>query len=901
MSDADRLAYGVRFVAACRSAGLGAVAITDHHDFAFFRHIRAAAQTEVNDEGELIEESDRLVVFPGLELTLGVPCQALLVLDAGLPLDRLPDVLAALSIEPIPDEDERLLSVARLDHLRELEEVHRALDLREGLQGRYILIPNVTDGGHGTLMRSGMHPKYRDMPCVGGYLDGTVDKVGKGNRNAFDGKDKSRGNKPLALFQTSDCRSGTFETLGRPSTWVKWSEPTAEALRQACLAEESRISHEEPPLPNVFIERLSISNSKFMGPVELSFNPQYNAVIGGRGTGKSSLLGYLRWALCDSSSVGIDDVDAGIGARDQRLIEATLGAIGASVDVHFSLNEIPHVVRRFAETGEVTLKIGADDFDKADPSEIRQLLPIQAYSQKQLSTVGVRLDELTRFVNLPIRRELQELDARIRDVEGRIRASYSTLQRYRVLDQSTKHLANQVRSLTDQAENLRSGLTGLSDSDTSTLDSKKQFDGVSAAVDAWDEAWDRAQRLGDRFEEVLKELIEATESVPLSDPESAEKLVDYHGQHSAALAELQLAAGDANLTFRNRRAASEPARVEVRRILQTYNESYEEVKLRSTAHASRLDELGGLEREQKEAESLLRSETLERDGLGDPSLDLAELFEELSSLRVQRSAAVEAQCVRLSDLSDGLIRTRLHRGQGLKAAQEAFRAFVPKSGMRAAKVDTLFEQLAAEEDPILTWAQVLDELEVLVSFDENTEITTEAAPTTARLGFAPADLKRVAGSGSPDGWLALALVPIEDHPVFEYRTRDSEYIRFVDASAGQQATALMRVLLADSGPPLVIDQPEDDLDSQVVQDIVERIWQAKRHRQLIFASHNANLVVNGDAELVAVCDYRIAGDQSGGRIKIRGAIDQADVRKEVATVMEGGEKAFRLRKAKYGF
>jgi len=70
---------------------------------------------------------------------------------------------------------------------------------------------------------------------------------------------------------------------------------------------------------------------------------------------------------------------------------------------------------------------------------------------------------------------------------------------------------------------------------------------------------------------------------------------------------------------------------------------------------------------------------------------------------------------------------------------------------------------------------------------------------------------------------------------------------------------------------------------------------------LIFASHNANLVVNGDAELVICCDYRGSSDQSGGRIKVEGAIDLTEVRDEITAVMEGGEKAFRLRKEKYGF
>jgi type III restriction enzyme len=87
----------------------------------------------------------------------------------------------------------------------------------------------------------------------------------------------------------------------------------------------------------------------------------------------------------------------------------------------------------------------------------------------------------------------------------------------------------------------------------------------------------------------------------------------------------------------------------------------------------------------------------------------------------------------------------------------------------------------------------------------------------------------------------------------------------------------------------------------VVLEIVDQIWRAKQRRQLVFTSHNANLVVNGDAELVVCCDYRAAGDQSGARINVSGAIDIPTVRKEITNVMEGGEKAFRLRKEKYGF
>ncbi|MBK7021919.1 MAG: AAA family ATPase [Candidatus Microthrix sp.] len=107
-----------------------------------------------------------------------------------------------------------------------------------------------------------------------------------------------------------------------------------------------------------------MSNSKFLGPLTIDFNQQYNAVIGGRGTGKSTILSYLRWGLCDQpADHDQTSSEAGsIGARQRRLIEATLFPLDAQVEVHFVINGIPHVVRRQADTGNIRLKIGGADF-----------------------------------------------------------------------------------------------------------------------------------------------------------------------------------------------------------------------------------------------------------------------------------------------------------------------------------------------------------------------------------------------------------------------------------------------------------------------------------------------------------------------------------------------------------
>jgi len=135
----------------------------------------------------------------------------------------------------------------------------------------------------------------------------------------------------------------------------------------------------------------------------------------------------------------------------------------------------------------------------------------------------------------------------------------------------------------------------------------------------------------------------------------------------------------------------------------------------------------------------------------------------------------------------------------------------------------------------------------------------------------------------------------------KYRQAETDFIDFANASAGQQATALLHVLLNQNGPPLIIDQPEEDLDNEVVLEIISAIWKAKSKRQLIVSSHNANVVVNGDADLVVVLGYRQAGDHSLGEITNAGAIDVQVIRDAITSIMEGGEKAFRLRQEKYGF
>jgi chromosome segregation protein len=902
VTDDDRSSYAREFVAACRRAGLQAVAITDHHDFALFDYIRQAAASELDSDGDPRPAGHQLVVFPGLELTLAVPCQALLILDADFPSQRLSTVLELLAIEPTDSSLGQHDQPTQLA-FEDLAELHVRLSESSWLHGHYAILPNVTESGHGTLMRQGMQKKYRDMPCVGGYVDGGATSIGTGNSQKFAGRDPTWGNKQIAIIQTSDSRSATFEYLGRHSTWIKWARPTAEALRQACLAQESRIAVTEPQLPSVVITRLNVTNSQFMGPVDLELNPQYNALIGGRGTGKSTCLEYLRWALCDQPPEPSrdDDMSEHTGRRE-RLITQTLKPYASQVEVHFRLNEIPHMVRRYAETSEVMLKIGSSELLPASPDDVRSLLPIEAYSQRQLSSVGVRIAELTRFITRPIRERLDEITACEQEAATETRENHSYLQRYRALTKAIARDKFAIESSTQQTQQLRATLSGLSEQDRQRLSSKPLYDEADQVIGGWNRKLSQAESELERVRLILTRISsEMQTSVPEGLPERA-ALLELQGEIQAVMDQLLKSTEASADTLRSQTDAESRIGIltEVwRKRNEEYLKQYAAAAERSTAHASKLEELRELENRQRQLQENISGQREELATLGDPASRHVELRAHWREVQAERSQVLKEQCEELTRLSDGLIRASVEPGAGTTALRERFAAAVAGSGLRAAKIDTFLLRIAGAGDPYAAWHQAMDELEMLV-VDEPDDLAAMSLQSGLST-FAGSELAKMVAKITAETILDLSLMPMDEQPRFDYRTKEQEYIAFEDASAGQQATALLGVLLSSGGPPLLIDQPEDDLDSQAILNVVERLWEAKHRRQLLFASHNANLVVNGDAELVVSCDYRAAGDHSAGRIKLQGAIDIPEVRTDITVVMEGGEKAFRLRKEKYGF
>jgi len=118
-------------------------------------------------------------------------------------------------------------------------------------------------------------------------------------------------------------------------------------------------------------------------------------------------------------------------------------------------------------------------------------------------------------------------------------------------------------------------------------------------------------------------------------------------------------------------------------------------------------------------------------------------------------------------------------------------------------------------------------------------------------------------------------------------------------SSGQRCTTVLPVLFLLGNHPLIIDQPEDNLDNayifhQIVQPIRKQL---KGHRQLILVTHNPNIPVSGDAEKV----FLMEADDTHGWVKAGGYIDEEEMPVEIQSILEGGKEAFGLRQQKYGY
>ncbi|MDY0263193.1 TrlF family AAA-like ATPase [Syntrophotalea acetylenica] len=898
------------FAEACYEKGLDVVGITDHNFLSkdFIPHLQTAFD-EIDREF-----SHKITLFPGFEFEaagVGRGVHVLCLFEPGTDLTRLDSILTECGV-----------SYPRVNAAGQLEKsdknLKEILRITQDKYGGIVIMPHATsnDGifDSDSIAEWLQQDQFTNPDLLAVEVPKPVHLMSAGYQRLLrSGDDCQPGWKrirPIATLMSSDNKKlvdfdehqkPTPNSIGYRYSWFKMSEPSIESLRQAFLDHESRIilpedvttdTHPAQRVRQATIKSISIKNVAFLADQQVHFSPNMNCVIGGRGSGKSTLLEYLRIILGKDKS---KDLDYGTKERIKR-VRDTLNEPRAEVEVCWvSADGVED--RIVWQNGSPTVQ----GRDLADPETFFNSLPLRFYSQQQLNRLTEsKIDDgsvrqaqrLLELVDGFTKNELDELADREHKLKLQIQDAFSNLRKAKTLEKDYKRLqqehqeldrqwkarseiqedARQHQLLKAEARYLEglAGTPGKQFTDVASLAETIAASHVAFQVtDSTHAAWfrqfdDKVKAAKDSLARTIRDAVEqfeaAVEDLKTNDPAwnaIREELDQADAKFSEACAAKGLTTDDVGH-------------------LQEINQS-------RTKKQREIDETGAEIQRLKEA-------------AGDTGLLMQQLHQIWRDQFQKRVEAAE-RANELAVLNEGrqrFIEVSAKYQQDYKNFRELWQSFAPSDGRtRLGKNwescgETLYTLFTGQEDAESPW-QVLEE-----------RLSVEQGSTGPDFGSNSQDLFQHI-QDNLERWEKLRCSRVQDTVDMKLFRADGSTAGSIaegSLSDGQRNTAALALLLAQEGGPLVIDQPEDELDSNFVfRELIPMLRKVKSKRQLIMATHNANLPVNGDAELV----YAFEARDGKGEALACGGLDQASVTKAVLDIMEGTEEAFRRRREKYHF
>lgn len=899
------------FLRRCHELGLDLIGITDHNFSAktdprdwFVVHLAEQNKT-------VAEEFDRppLILLPGFEVDIGYHVLCLFKpAKKQKHFEACNRVLTKLGLA----EDVRF-DQAGPKQLRHNDQRVSLKKLIEIVQGEHdgIVIAAHADQDSGMFSDSANREDYAnpDLYCV----ELTQNPPAPKHIDILSAKNVAwqRTYSHPAWIMSSDAKSIREEdgkpvanSLGYRYTWIKMSKPSVESLRQAFLDHESRIripvdistdTHPQELVKQPVIRSISVKDAIFLADQSVHFSPNMNCIIGGRGSGKSTLLEYLRVMLGKDKSKDLDD---GTKERISR-IRGTLNRPRSSTELEVFWVSADDVKDRVVwDTGQPTLP----DLELEDPATYFDNLQVSFYSQQQLNRLtdartderGIRQAErLLELVDGFAQDDLDKLAAQEDALKRQIAHAFSTkraiaeqmsilkrlrqerqeLERQWKAQSDIQEPAHRHQALKEEARYLSrlKGAKGQKFSDVADLAEAVAASHVNFTVDqaphsdwfialdakvknAKEELAEKIRTATDQFDQTIVGLVNDS---PQSNGIKAD-IEQADDEFSQACAEKGLTPDDVGhlQDVNQARGRKDEEIEEVEGEIGRLNDSADDPN-------AVISNLHGIWKQQFEK----RGEAVKK------ANDLA-VLDEGDHRFVEVSAAYQQDSKTFSqhwgNFGPGDGRTRLGRGWE-ELGDKLYKLFSDAAG--------------ASPSP---WQYLKDRLD------------PEAETTGVEFGDLSSELyQHIWGNG--ETWEKIQVSRVEDAVDMRLFRPDGTVAGSIaegSLSDGQRNTAALALLLAQDGGPLVIDQPEDELDSNFVfRELIPMLRKVKNKRQLIMATHNANLPVNGDAELV----YAFEAKNSRGEVLAQGGLDQGDVTKAVLDIMEGTEEAFRRRREKYHF
>ena len=668
----------------------------------------------------------------------------------------------------------------------------------------------------------------------------------------------------VPIIQSSDAHS--LNEIGTKITRLKLENYTIEGLKQVFVDKKSRIKLESSEYVNYpQIVGMSVDGG-FIDGIKYHYNPNLNCYIGGRGTGKSTSIELLRYCL-DS----LPDLEP-YKKRRLDMIDQVLENGIINLYIKTSENIIYNVRRKYGEK-----PLCFNESGTLVDLNIKDIFPLTIYGERELNDVSY-----------DVKAQLKLIDGFVSDLD-------SVLRKEKEIIDDLDRNSDEIISLEDKIFNLEEDLTELN-AINEIINNLKKYE--------FDDKLEDKKKIEEE-KNIIKRVLESLSEIKTT--VSSENRYDY-------LEKIY------DQSFKDMNYEDYPNG----KILKSINYHYDRlVKYMKKNHDENVSYIEGVQTNIiNNNEKLILSHIKKEE-------EILKIMEELESDEISDAAQ------KWSDMQSKKV--------GLKGKQKdmelAKNKLVNLKENRIIKIDELKRlrnQIYNKRDDVTKKLndQLGSEIDIsIVKNGDNEEFLEELNKLTSGSGSRKTDKEKITKKISP--YELFEYIESQDYDAFSLKCGISEnasekilnfssiksnkykiqQVMIPDLpliklqvgkekkgietlSLGQRCTTLLSLILMESKAPLVLDTPEEGLDNIYVFDtLVKTLKEIKEKRQIIIATHNANIPVSGDSELI----FCLKSDATNGEIKCYGSVETQTMKDTIQEVLEGGKEAFKIRMKRYGY
>lgn len=644
--------------------------------------------------------------------------------------------------------------------------------------------------------------------------------------------------------------------IGKRWTWVKMGTPSLEGLKLALLDRDLSIKRfdEYPDNPNIYsqliIKNLEIKNSKYCGngnPLKIDFSPWLNCIIGGCGTGKSTIIEFLRVVFRRTKELEFapklkqifdDFLKIPDNRNDKGILRENTEIISNS------LKDENDFLLQWSNTGSLaSIKTKNENGEFIDSQgDIYTRFPIRIYSQKQIFEMADSPEALLKIIDDSPEITFREWQETFRQQCAKYRSLKTKIREFSLPIKNEKNILGELEDIKKKISIFENG------QNSEILKKYQRIISEEKEVTAFEQS---IQDNIDLLKNIIIELISPNQDI-IDKSNYADELkkiiLDFTSLSSEYNKELTDLKSKLDLMLKNFTTKIEASqwKSNVENIKKEYEKFVDELKKLGIENPN---EYGLLIQSKQNAERKLKQITDYKKIQSDLEKQSKELFENIIELRKEitkkRNDFVSSVLT-----NNRYVKIEIKECGDKKNLENEFRSLLNKeSGFD----DDILS--ANSDDGILNHLynqfsyKTLEELKKLLRDIKND--TADRTPKDRRF------YSYIQEKVSEEMFDDIELWFPQDSVEILYLRDNSNYIPIDQGSPGQKTAAILAFILSYGTEPIILDQPEDDLDNHLITDlVVKQIRENKKRRQIIIVTHNPNIVVNGDAEKVMALDFQ---------------------------------------------